>query len=65
MVNNPFSNMFGQSPIRPMQQHIGKAYECAQHSLIFIDKARGNDWQAASDAYDKIAEFISKLMAEE
>lgn len=57
MVNNPFSNMFGQSPIRPMQQHIGKAYECAQHLPVFIAKAQDGDWDGASAAYDQITEL--------
>ena len=57
MVKSPFSNMFGQSPIRPMQQHIAKAYECAQHLPTFIDKALADDWEGASKAYDRIVEL--------
>ena len=57
MVRSPFSNMFGQSPIRPMQQHIAVAYKCAQHLPTFIDKARNNDWDGAKAAYDHITEL--------
>jgi len=57
MVGNPFSNLFSQSPIRPMQQHIAKAYECAQQLPLFINAALDDDWQKATKIYEQIAEF--------
>lgn len=57
MVSNPFSNLFSQSPIRPMQQHIAKAYECTQQLPLFLDATLNDDWVAAEKVYDQITEF--------
>ncbi|MEH6498516.1 MAG: TIGR00153 family protein [Pseudoalteromonas distincta] len=47
MPSNPFLNLFGRSPIGPMQQHIGKAHECAAQLVPFIDAVIANDWVEA------------------
>lgn len=47
MPSNPFLNLFGRSPIGPMQHHIGKAYECAAQLVPFIDAVIANDWVEA------------------
>lgn len=54
-VNSPFSRMFGQSPLGPIQEHIRKAHECAEHLLPFIDAAMAGDWKEAKRAQTKIA----------
>lgn len=48
MVGNPFSNLFGQSPIRPIQQHISKAHECAEQLVPFFEASCNNDWTRAA-----------------
>jgi len=48
-------NMFGPSPIRPIEQHIYKAYQCAKQLLPFFEAALTQDWKTASDIKDKIA----------
>ncbi len=57
MVGNPFSNLFSQSPIRPMQQHVAKAYECAQQLPMFIDATLKDDWDEAAAIYGQITDF--------
>ncbi|MGQ3892092.1 TIGR00153 family protein [Legionella sp. CNM-4043-24] len=48
-------NMFGPSPIKPIEQHIYKAYQCAKHLLPFFEAALKQDWKLAAEINDKIA----------
>ena len=57
MVSNPFSNLFGQSPIRPIQEHIELAHRCAEQLLPFIQATRVNDWSAAIEIHQQISEL--------
>lgn len=57
MPNNPFLNLFGRSPIGPMQQHIAKANECAAQLMPFIDAVIASDWATAETVQKQIAEL--------
>lgn len=57
MADTPFSNLFGQSPIRPIQNHIKVAHQCAERLRDFFEASVENDWDAASDIYDQITEL--------
>lgn len=57
MPSNPFTNLFGQSPIRPIQEHIGLAHQCAEQLTPFIDAVLANDWDQAAGLYKKISEL--------
>lgn len=57
MAGNPFSNLFSQSPIRPMQMHIAKAYECTLQLPVFIEVTLTDDWEAAAKIYNKITDL--------
>ncbi len=57
MAGNPFSNLFGQSPIRPIQEHIGLAHQCAEQLPLFINAALANDWVEAEAVYNSIAKL--------
>jgi len=57
MVENPFSNLFGQSPIRPIQEHIGLAHQCAEQLPQFILAALADDWAKAEAIYQTISEI--------
>jgi len=57
MVSNPFTNLFGQSPIRPIQEHIELAHQCAQQLLPFINATLQDDWETAASIYQKISEI--------
>jgi predicted phosphate transport protein (TIGR00153 family) len=57
MVGSPFSNLFGQSPIRPIQEHIGLAHSCATLLHPFFEAAIKNDWSTANDLYSQIADL--------
>lgn len=57
MAGNPFSNLFGQSPIRPIQEHMKLAHQCAQQLPLLIDAALANDWPKVEAQYDLISEI--------
>jgi len=59
MAGNPFSNLFGQSPIRPIQTHMARVHECAQQLIPFIEASLQDDWATAK----QIRSTISKLEA--
>ncbi len=52
--NNIFSNIFGQSPIRPIQCHMTKAHECASCLTEFFDAVVANDWVKAESIQQRI-----------
>src|SRR5690554_7896071 len=60
MPNNPFLNLFGRSPIGPMQRHMAKAHECAAQLIPFIDALMAEDWVEA----ERIQQQISHLERE-
>ncbi len=57
MAGNPFSNLFGQSPIRPIQKHMVKAHDCADLLLPYFKAVLASDWDTAKN----IQKQISKL----
>ena len=60
MPNNHFLNLFGRSPIGPMQRHMAKAHECAAQLIPFIDALMAEDWVEA----ERIQQQISHLERE-
>ena len=57
MANSSFMNMFAQSPVKPLQQHIEKAHDCAIQLIPFFEAVIAQDWQEA----EKLQRQISKL----
>ena len=53
MMGNLF-NMFGPSPIRPIEQHMYKVYQCAKQLLPFFDAVLVQNWDEAKQIQDKI-----------
>ncbi|MDP3562509.1 MAG: TIGR00153 family protein [Legionellaceae bacterium] len=47
-------NMFGPSPIRPIEQHMHKTYLCAKQLSPFFEAVLNHDWPAADAIKDKI-----------
>lgn len=52
-MNNIF-NMFGPSPIKPIEQHIHKAYHCAKQLHPLFEAMIKQDWETAEIIKDKI-----------
>ncbi|NBD96432.1 MAG: TIGR00153 family protein [Gammaproteobacteria bacterium] len=48
------SRVFGQSPVRPLQQHIEQAAGCAATLPEFVRAAQAGDWDEASKVREKI-----------
>lgn len=47
-------NMFGPSPIRPIEQHMRKAYQCAKQLYPFFEALLKDDWNTAKNIQGKI-----------
>lgn len=47
-------NMFGPSPIKPIEQHIHKSYHCAKQLYPLFEAVLKQDWQTAMQYQDKI-----------
>lgn len=54
--SNPISNLFGKSPIKPMQEHMSLAVGCAAELESFFEAVISNQWDSASAIFDQIAE---------
>jgi len=60
MASNIFANIFGTSPIRPLQVHMAKVHECVELLHPFISAAIKEDW----DQVKVIRKDISALERE-
>lgn len=47
-------NMFGPSPIKPIEQHMRKAHLCAKQLYPFFEAVLKNDWSTAKSIRQKI-----------
>jgi predicted phosphate transport protein (TIGR00153 family) len=50
-------NLFGPSPIRPLQKHMSTAHKCALALLPFFDAVLSDDWENAQQLQQQIAEL--------
>jgi predicted phosphate transport protein (TIGR00153 family) len=51
---NMLANIFGSSPVRPLEKHIGIAYKCAQQLRPFFKAVVNGNWEDAQVARGKI-----------
>ncbi len=51
---NMLANIFGSSPVQPLEKHIGIAYQCARQLRPFFAAAIDGDWDKALVARDSI-----------
>src|SRR5688572_10722395 len=47
-------NMFGPSPIRPIEQHMRKVHQCAKQLYPFFISVLNQDWQTANEIKEQI-----------
>ncbi len=57
---SPIMSLFGQSPIKPLQQHMHTVLECVYLLNPFFQAVIKEDWEAVEEAYNTIAEFEDK-----
>lgn len=53
-MGNTFANIFGSSPVQPLEKHIDIAYQCAKQLATFFRAAIDGDWAAAEDSREEI-----------
>jgi predicted phosphate transport protein (TIGR00153 family) len=53
---NPLGNLFGRSPIGPIQDHMKMADQAAQLLCLFIKATIDDKWEKADKTYKKILE---------
>ena len=51
---NMLANIFGSSPVQPLEKHIDLAYQCAKQLRPFMSAAVEGDWDSALAARNKI-----------
>lgn len=55
MPTTPFLNMFGRSPIQPLESHMAKVDECVRELLPFFNAVISENWQTAEEIQKKIS----------
>ena len=55
MAFTTISNMFGSSPIRPLQQHMESVQTCVTQLIPFFDAVLAGNWDEASKNQQEIA----------
>lgn len=56
-ITSPIFNMFGRSPLRPLQQHMDKAHACVKAILPFFDSVLKQDWETAETQQATVAQL--------
>lgn len=51
---NVLANIFGSSPVQPLEKHVNVAYRCAKQLRGFFAAANTGDWETASQVRDEI-----------
>ena len=51
---NVLANIFGKSPVQPLEKHIDIAYRCAKQLNAFFTAAFADDWATAAAVRDEI-----------
>jgi len=54
-VANVLANIFGSSPVKPLEKHVDIAYRCTRELNQFFSAVIQDDWQKARKIRDKIA----------
>ena len=48
------ANIFGSSPVKPLEKHVGIAYQCTKCLYPFFEAALQGDWAKAAEIHDSI-----------
>jgi len=54
MANSFVANLFGRSPVRPLQKHFQEAAACARELVPFMEAVLRGDWTAAEASRERI-----------
>ena len=61
--NNAISNIFGVSPIRPLQNHMSEVIKCVSLLEMFFSATLDDNWDAADALFDEIK--VSEQLADD
>ncbi len=53
-MTNVLANIFGSSPVQPLEKHVDIAYRCAKQLLGFFAAAVAGEWDKAASFRDEI-----------
>jgi len=62
-MKNPVSELFGRSPIKPLQEHMSAVATCTMLLPEFLDACYNDDWQTARSVYDNIKKLENEADA--
>ena len=51
---NFLANIFGESPVQPLEKHVEIAYECARQLTPFFEAAIAGDWEVVRTIHEKV-----------
>lgn len=54
---NLLANIFGSSPMKPLEKHVDIAYRCTRELIAFFEAAIAGDWDKAKEVRDNIESF--------
>lgn len=54
-IGSSLAGLFGRSPVKPLQEHIRKAHQCAELLIPFTESLIAGDWAVACQTQQKIA----------
>ena len=60
VFSNSISNLFGKSPIKPLQEHMSLVVVCASKLEPFFESVIAADWPKASEIFDEICDDENK-----
>ena len=56
-IGSSLAGLFGRSPIKPLQEHIRKAHQCAELLIPFTEALVAGDWELSRNSQLRIAEL--------
>ena len=54
-LSNSISNIFGVSPIKPIQNHMAEVINCVSKLEDFLNATFADDWVTAAEVFDQIS----------
>ena len=54
---NVLANIFGKSPVKPLEKHVNIAYQCTRELNKFFGAVIKENWKRAGEARDKISDL--------
>lgn len=57
MSMNSILGVFAKSPIKPLQEHIRKVHQCAEHLVPFFKACAAEDWSKAANIRAELSQF--------